>query len=392
MQTKFASYLAFAAFGLFWGTWGAMLPALRQTSDLTDGQLGGALLLIGAGALPAMAFTGRAVDRFGVRITGVLVISLGIAGVAIAAFARDAASLSIGMLLVGATSGASDVSANALAGLAEKRSGHRVITLAHAVFSSFVVVGSMGAGGLLALTDAILPVFLTAGILIAAAGAMVFRVRDGDAEALAPTPRAAPPRVGTMLLPFVAVGLVGALGFAMENAHQSWSAIFLGDELGTTPLVAALAPATFAAFAAVTRFAVGASRRIPDLVLLTVGPVLAGVGTLILAGSHALPWAIVGLALAAIGTSVLFPTLLSRATRDVADAVRGRATSLIGTTAYLGFLLGPVYVGVLSDAFGLRSAMVGVAVLAAAFALVAPVAGGARRRRATAPTHLGRAE
>lgn len=76
---------------------------------------------------------------------------------------------------------------------------------------------------------------------------------------------------------------------------------------------------------------------------------------------------------ATAGTSVLFPTLLSRATCDVPADRRGRVTSAVATTAYLGFLFGPLYVGVLSDAVGLRGAMVGVAALAAAFALLAPL-------------------
>ncbi|MGC1731202.1 MAG: hypothetical protein WA731_00815 [Pseudonocardiaceae bacterium] len=41
----------FAAFGLFWGAWGAALPAVQVRSGSTDGELGAALLMIGLGAL-----------------------------------------------------------------------------------------------------------------------------------------------------------------------------------------------------------------------------------------------------------------------------------------------------------------------------------------------------
>ena len=77
-----------------------------------------------------------------------------------------------------------------------------------------------------------------------------------------------------------------------------------------------------------------------------------------------------GLAVAAVGTSVLFPTLLSSATKDVLADRRGRATSAIGTIAYLGFLAGPAYVGFLAGAFGLRAALIGVAALGLAFAVL----------------------
>ncbi|MFC8102350.1 hypothetical protein [Streptomyces sp. NPDC057363] len=50
---------------------------------------------------------------------------------------------------------------------------------------------------------------------------------------------------------------------------------------------------------------------------------------------------------------------------------RGRATSVITSVSYLGFLLGPVYVGLWADATGLRGAMIAVAALAAALSLLA---------------------
>lgn len=375
MSFRIGPYIAFAAFGVFWGTWGAALPALRDAAGLTEGQLGTALLCVGAGALPAMLFTGRAVDRFGVRITGLLLLALAGSGILLAWQARDLASITIGMLLIGATSGAADVAANALAALGEARSNRRVITLGHAVFSSFVVVASLGAGALRAAGHDVIFVFSVAGLLMAAAGAAVL-IRSDVATLAAPS-KPASARIERRNLsrawPFVVIGLVGALGFAAENAHQSWSAIFLEDELHAGVGFAALAPATFAATAAVTRFTVASSTDIPDRVLLVGGAAVASTGSVVVAFATSIPIALVGLALAAIGTSVLFPTLLSSSLRDVPDERRGRATSAIGTTAYLGFVFGPVYVGLFASLVGLRGAMIGVAALTTAFALAAPV-------------------
>jgi predicted MFS family arabinose efflux permease len=371
MRFRLGPYVAFAAFGIFWGTWGASLPAIRDAATLSEAQLGGALLCVGVGALPAMLLTGRAVDRFGVRVTGLLLLLLAGAGIVIAWQGQDFLTVALGMLLVGATSGASDVAANALAALGEARSTRRVITLAHAVFSSFVVLGSLGTGALRASgADAVL-VFILAGVVIVGAGLSILVFSDG---AIGDNFTSSPVRgsVGLRVWPFVVVGLVGALGFAAENAHQSWSAVFFEDELEVSAGLAALAPATFAVFAAITRFTVGASTRVPESLLLTGGAITAAAGTLLLAAAPSMPIALAGLALAATGTSVLFPTLLSKSLRDVPDALRGRATSMIGTTAYLGFVLGPAYVGLLAGAVNLRGAMCGVAVLAVGFAVLAP--------------------
>ncbi|SMQ68527.1 MFS transporter [Agreia sp. VKM Ac-1783] len=378
------SFVAFAGFGIFWGVWGAALPALRQTAGVSDAQLGGALLCVGLGALPAMLFTGRAVDRFGTRITGLLLVTLAVAGIIVAAFARDIVAVCVGMLLVGATSGASDVAANALAGGEEARSGRRIITLAHAVFSSFVVVGSLGAGAIFASGGGAPLIFLVSGLVILTSGVVVFargtrtttgtHARTGTraASGTGRTTNTMRSRQ-TLLLPFIIVGLVGALGFAAENAHQSWGAIYLVDELKASPALAAIAPATFAACAAITRFAVGFSPRIPAVALLIGGAAIAVIGTLVVAAAENVGVALLGLALAAIGTSVLFPTLLSQAVRGIDDDVRGSTTSIIATTAYIGFLLGPVYVGLLSSAVGLRGSMIGVTVLVALFGVLAPL-------------------
>ncbi|MGF1663710.1 MAG: MFS transporter, partial [Kineosporiaceae bacterium] len=112
-------------------------------------------------------------------------------------------------------------------------------------------------------------------------------------------------------------------------------------------------------------------------------------GTVLLSLSTSVPLALAALALAAMGSSVLFPTLLSRATHDVAPDCRGRATSAVATTSYLGFVLGPWYVGVIAGVVGLRGALIGVALLAAAFAILAPAVS-ARRPEPAATGPAGR--
>jgi MFS family permease len=80
-------------FGLFWGAWGAALPAVQVRSGSTDGELGAALLMIGLGALLSMRLTGRLVDRFGAGVLPVVMTVFAAAGV-LPAFAGSPAALS----------------------------------------------------------------------------------------------------------------------------------------------------------------------------------------------------------------------------------------------------------------------------------------------------------
>ena len=250
-------YAAFAVFGALWGAWGASLPAIRDQAGISDGELGTALLFVGAGALPAMLAAGRAVDRRPQRTTAVLLVVLGAAGIVAATAGRGLLSLAAALALLGATSGAADVAINSAAGAAQRAHGGAAISRAHASFSAAVVVASL-LTGLARAAD--LPVFAPFAAVAAAAivlAARILALQEG-------VPAARRERrlrgSGVSLKTLLAIGGLGALAFAVENAHQSWSALYLRDEIGVGAAAAAVGPALFAATVAVTRFAAGANR------------------------------------------------------------------------------------------------------------------------------------
>src|SRR3954454_6075753 len=141
-----ATYVGFAAFGAVWGVWGAAVPRMQQRTAVSDGQLGLALLFIGAGALPAMLLVGRLIDRRGLKPVAALTAALGLTALGTAEFAADLATLCLGLVALGAVSGCADVGNNALAGRTETLSGRPVIARAHGVFSTAVVGSSLGTG------------------------------------------------------------------------------------------------------------------------------------------------------------------------------------------------------------------------------------------------------
>jgi fucose permease len=290
----------------------------------------------------------------------------------------------VGLLLVGVTSGAADVAMNSLAGRAEAVAARPVITRAHGVFSASVVAATLGTGLTAALGLPVAVPFVAVAVLALLIGAGLPRwvgpVRPVHAG---PAPAVTTVTGRLVLAPLLLVGALGALAFAGENAHQSWSAVFARDELGTSTGLAAVAPAVFAGTAALTRFALGGIPTRHARTVLTLGGAAAAVGALVFSAAVDLAVATAGLVLAAAGAAVLFPTLLGIVSRDVVETHRGRATSTVTTVAYLGFLLGPVYVGLWADGVGLRGAMVAVAVLSVLFTALVPAllrTGGSPRR------------
>jgi MFS family permease len=366
-----AAVVAFAVFGAFWGAWGGSIPRIQRQAGLDDGRFGVALLFVGAAALPAMLLVGRSIDRFGLRLAGFVLPAMCVAGAALSISARSLSTVSAGLAVVGATSGAADVAINSVAGAAEARTGAAVITRSHATFSGLVVLASVGAGVCAATSLAVwVPFAVLAAAGIVAGAWLAMRLPGRPPQRL---PRSRPARGDrrATVRPLVLVGALGALAFASENAHQSWSAVFAHDELHAGSGLATGAPAIFAAVVAASRFAIG---RVPFRLagsVVVAGGAAAAAGATVLALAPGLAIAAIGLAIAAVGTAVLFPTLMRFVARRVEPDRRGQATSLVTGISYLGFLVGPVYVGLWSDATSLRGAMVAVGALGAVFAVLA---------------------
>ena len=367
-----SAFVAFAAFGSFWGAWGASVPRVQEQAGITDGQLGVALLFVGAGALPAMLLMGKALDHWGLKVAALTIGVLGVSGAGIALAATSLVSLSIGLALAGAASGAADVAMNSVAGRAEAIAQRPVITRAHGVFSGMVVVSSLGTGLAFAAALPLAVPFVAVAVLSVLAGGLLLKtLPPGAPEHLQDAVPGSSTR-GLRVVPLLLVGVLGALAFASENAHQSWSAVFAHVELGAGSGLAAVAPAVFAATVAITRFSIGGVGAAHAQTVLVAGSVVAATGAVVIAIAPTLLVAVLGLVLAAAGTAVLFPTLLGIVSRSVDESHRGRATSLVTTVSYLGFLLAPVYVGLSADAVGLRGAMVAVSALAGVLVVITP--------------------
>ena len=364
-----SAYVAFAAFGSFWGAWGASIPRVQDQAGVDDGELGLALLFVGAGALPAMLLVGRALDRFGLRVAAGVIALLGIAGAGLALAAHDLVTLSAGLAVAGAASGAADVAMNAVAGRAEQLAERPVITRAHGTFSAFVVVSSLLTGVLAGADLPLATPFVVVAAVSVAAGLAMWRALPQHSSTEHHEQASPPGR----LLPLLLIGVLGALAFASENAHQSWSAVFAQDELLASATLTSVAPAVFAATVAVTRFAIGGLKPDHAQTVILCGAAGAGAGALIIAAAPTLLVAALGLVVAGAGTAVLFPTILGIVSRNVDESRRGRATSVVTVVSYMGFLLGPVYVGLWADTTDLRGAMIAVAALAAALFMLTPM-------------------
>lgn len=382
---------AAASWGVFWGGWAALLPAILERLSTSERELGLALLAIPAGALPAMVGSGRLADRIGQALLPIVLVGFG-GATAVVGLVPSVPWLTVALLMVGATSGAIEVALNTTTAALEEATGARLFNKVHAATPLAMVVAApvvgaarqAGAGpavisgviGLLVLGTALLNLRFQRDtekaekVLSGTAG----RPKRREATAK-PDPGQANqgPKQGNTVGAFggsltkgtlLLLGGVAAVVLLLENAVEQWSALHLERGLGATPLVGSLGPASYMAALALGRvLAQTFGARLPDRVLVVIAGVSGCAGLGLAAVAPVVPLALLGFAMAGCGMAAAVPTILAVAGRLAAPTSRGRAMSAITTTAYLGFLSSPVLVGALASAINLRTALMVVAAL-----------------------------
>jgi MFS family permease len=336
---------AYCGFGLFWGTWAAIIPDVKRAIEGNDAELGLALLGAGLGSVPAMAFAGRLFDRFGQQGLPVTLAVFALT-IPLPALAASPAALFAWLLVLGAAGGVLDVVMNASVAEEESRTGRRLMQAAHARFSGLFLLGSVltgvargagaGHGAALVVTAAIV---FSIALLNRAATSPIRRERHSDRRPVEPA--------------LVMLGAICLLVFVVEGSMEAWSALHLERTFGTGATIGALGPGLFA-LAMVTGRTVAQIffRRLSDGQLLLGGGLVAAAGAVMAAAAPTAWVALAGFLVTGFGASVGAPTLFGLAGR--ASPAQGAAVGTVVTVGYIGFLIGPPLVGWISEATNLR--------------------------------------
>jgi MFS family permease len=364
-----ATYAVFFADGIGFGIWAGHIPAFKQKFQLSDSSLSIVLLAVAAGSIISMPLAGQAVRHFGSRrCIGVSVASFALCLVSIA-LAPSPILFIAAALLFGAAKGGVDVGINAQAVVVEKCYGRPIM-------SSFQALWSLGglAGGFL--TSATLGLGFTPLINLVCVGALMLLLDLLYCSHLMRDPSSpGEERTKRFRLPGKALLYVAILTFIAlfsEGVLQDWAAVYMRQVVVVPVSVAAVGYAAYSTAMAVGRF--GGDRVVASLgehLVMRLSGVLIIVGLLTALLVPSSTFAIVGFAVAGLGNSNLVPILFSTAGRDpILGPGPGIAT--VTTVGFLGFLVGPAVIGLMSKFFGLPAALSLVPILGLITAICGP--------------------
>ncbi|MEU0804997.1 MFS transporter [Streptomyces sp. NPDC005970] len=372
----------FALDGFVFAGWVVRIPAIKDRTGASEGDLGLALLGVSAGAVATMMVTGRLCRRFGSHPTTVAAAVLLSLSVALPPLTGSALALGLVLLVFGAGFGGLNVAMNSAAVDLIAALRRPVMPGFHAAFSLGGMAGA-ALGGLIAgrlSPTAHLSLLAAVGLLLAAvAGRALVRlpvpVPASPEESTAPAAHAAPDgrtaaagsrsAARRLVAVFGLIALCTAYG---EGAMADWAALHLDQDLDASAGVAAAGYSVFALMMAVGRLS-GTTllERLGQTRTLVAGGTTAAAGMLLGSLAPTVWLALLGFAVTGLGLANLFPVAIARA-----GALTGPSgVAAASTFGYGGMLLGPPAIGFLADGLSLPIALTTVALLAAVAAAVA---------------------
>lgn len=357
LRPRWAISGVFLLTGVGTANWAVRIPAVQRSLQLSDGQLGFALLGVSVGAITAMPVSGRLVARFGSRpVTFAGAIAFAIA-LMLPPLASSFGLLVAALLALGLTNGILDVAMNAQAAAVQTSYRKPIMGGVHAFYSFGGLIGA-AIGGAIA-SAGIGPAPHLAGVGVAIAIGATAAVAG-----MLPAHTDAAPHVAFAAGQLRALIGLGVLAFCVlfgEGAMMNWSAVYLRNVIGTGPGLAAAGFASFSLMMASGR-AIGdtLTSRLGAERLTMIGGTVALCGiALALAFPQPLP-VVIGFGAVGAGLAIIFPITLAAAARTP-GVVPGAAIAVVSMCGYSGLLAGPPLIGTVANFLTLRGGLALVA-------------------------------
>lgn len=375
MQNPYLSYASarlacmfyFMAPGLAYGLVTSRMPALKNMTGATEGELGIILLCFGLSALIGLAFAPRLIAKISAKTT-LLASSLAcMVFVVLVPFSSSVWFFGIAMALLGICMGLCDVTMNVQGVEVERAYKKSSMNILHAGYNIGAAAAAC-AGSIFAATNFdvwvnfVLPVAIMAGMLWWAEPRLVTEnLEKPERSESSPLVSVEPKK----RLPFLVwvCGLLCVCCYVSEGSVGEWGSLYLHQEKAAPESIAALVFAGFSICSLMCRLVADRLRNnFGDFLVSTAGATLALAGMLTVLSSSSWSICLIGYAMMGLGQAPIVPIAFSRA-----GAIKGvstaRATSLVSLLAYAGLLFAPPAFGLSAEHFGLHIALCAVPVL-----------------------------
>ncbi|MDH0656224.1 MULTISPECIES: MFS transporter [Acinetobacter] len=350
----------FSFFGLGFATaaWAPLIPFAQQRLHFNHADFGLLLLCSGLGAMLAMPATGKIVQRVGCRVPiGFALLLLAVLLPSLSLWTTPL-MMAITLFLFGTAAGSLGVALNIQAVVVEKNSLKSLMSGFHGMASLGGLAGVLTITALLALSiSAVMSAFAVSLLLVIiiflSVPYSIKAVENTSLEASSKVKKSIRQRLPQPLI--ILIGIACFIIFMVEGAAMDWSGIYLTQQYGVNTTFAGLAYTFFAIAMTTGRFTGHyLIRYFGEKKLLTYSAICATLGLALVSIAPYWWLVLVGYTLVGTGCSNIVPIMFSRAGRQTVmpSAV---ALSCVSTMAYTGILVGPAFIGMVSELIGLST-------------------------------------
>lgn len=350
----------FSFFGLGFATaaWAPLIPFAQQRLHFNHADFGLLLLCSGLGAMLAMPATGKIVQRVGCRVPiGFALLLLAVLLPSLSLWTTPL-MMAITLFLFGTAAGSLGVALNIQAVVVEKNSLKSLMSGFHGMASLGGLAGVLTITALLALSiSAVMSAFAVSLLLVIivflSVPYSIKAVENTSLDASSKVKKSIRQRLPQPLI--ILIGIACFIIFMVEGAAMDWSGIYLTQQYGVNTAFAGLAYTFFAIAMTTGRFTGHyLIRYFGEKKLLTYSAICATLGLALVSIAPYWWLVLVGYTLVGTGCSNIVPIMFSRAGRQTVmpSAV---ALSCVSTMAYTGILVGPAFIGMVSELIGLST-------------------------------------
>lgn len=358
--------LVFAAQGVLFGTWAAMIPFVKHKFGLDEAELGLLLLSLQGGVLIMNPFSVPILHRLGAPAAALLSLAVTAAFFTLPMLAPNVFLLGIALFMAGAGFATVNVAINTCASMLEIRDQIRIMSTSHGLWSAGAMTGS--ALGSTAIGFGVVPSFWSAAIAILVL--LLVLLIKSDLLPLESRQKQERRTQGGQKFtwPSSALWIIILLSLCTnitEGTMADWSAVFLRDVVHSEEYAVGWGFSAYAFCMAAGRFfGDGLIANFGAPKMLRAGGAIAAAGLLLLAFFPVMPLALFWFALVGAGVSLGAPILYAAAAK-VPGMAEGAGLATMNTFAMVGFFGGPVLIGFIAKAWNLPMAfaLIGVAAI-----------------------------
>lgn len=372
-KARIAAAGLFLANGALFANLVPRYPEIKAELALSNTFFGAAVAALSAGALLAGLAAAPVIRKWGsasVAVSSSVVLAVLVVA---AGCAPSGILLAAALFCAGAADAITDVAQNAQ-GLQVQREYHRsILNSLHATWSAGAVLGGLiGAAAIAVGLNRAIQLIATSVVLatvcVAGRRFLLAAPQDSPSEANQSAGGRQPYLLGLALAAFVGLSVAGAL---IEDAGMSWSTLYLRDVLAAP---AAIAPFGFIAVVGCQFVGRTLGDRLVDRfgqrIVVAAGGVIAATGMGAALAYPSVPMTIIGFGAAGLGCAAMVPAAMHAA--DELPGLRaGTGLTIIAWLMRVGFLVSPLAVGTIADAYGLRFGLLTVPLAGIAAVLLA---------------------